>query len=174
MSSKLICIGGLPGVGKTEVARKLTQMFQNSVMLDPDKIRLEILGKNPEIDRLHDKDITQESTIQTIAQMKYKTIEALKQGQTVIIGSAFVSESMRIEYEAVAHECNAVFKAVWLNVSEDIRHARAQKRLMETNNPSAVSAATDLEIEGALIWPVVDASGTLNDVVSAVELSLRG
>lgn len=164
MNGYLICIGGLPGVGKTVIAHRLQGKLSNSVVLDPDKIRLSIVGKSPETDRLLDEDITNESTDATIEMMKAEAIEALTQGKIVIIGSAFTGKSMREEYEAVAEEKNVIFKAVWLEAKNEIRQQRAEKRLSEEGNPSAVSANFDLKIEGGLHWPVIDADRSIDEV----------
>lgn len=164
MTGHLICIGGLPAVGKTTVARYLHNKLKGSILLDPDKIRLSVLDKNPEIDRLLDEDITPESTDATVREMKDQLISALAQNKTVIIGSAFTGERMRAEYEAAALERGAVFGAVWLEAKNEIRQARAEKRLNEEDNPSAVSVNNDLEIEGKLEWSVIDASQAIKDV----------
>jgi predicted kinase len=172
----LICIGGLPGVGKTSVAKALQEVRPNSVLLDPDVIRLEILGKNPNSDFLTEKDITSETTSETIKVMKQKAEQYLKQGVTVIIGSAFLLSAMRIEYEQIASNGKIKFRPVWLEADIEARVERGQKRLNGSGGVSAVSEEwiRQIQVDGDIAWPVVDASGTLNDVVSAVELSLRG
>ena len=171
MTGHLICIGGLPGVGKTTIAKRLSEIFTGSVVLDPDEIRLDILDKNPKEDRLRDADITPESTIATIAEMKAQAQAALQQGQTVIIGSAFILASMRKEYKTMAVEQGAKFSAVWLDAGVTIRSARAQARLSDATNPSAVSAdkVTEVIIDGEMNWPVVDASHDVEIVYQDVK-----
>ena len=160
MTASLILIGGFPGVGKTTVAIELAKEFHSCVVLDPDAIRLEILVKDPVNDRLCDEDITQESTDATIAEMKAQAVAALQEGQTVIIASAFILASMRDEYEGMAQEQGVECRTVWLDADVEIRKQRAQERLSDDTNPSAVSAerVTEAEIDGEIHWPVVDAS----------------
>ena len=171
MTGHFICIGGLPGVGKTTVAKRLSEIFTGSVALDPDDIHLDVLGKNPKKDRLRDADITDDSIQETIKRMKEHAVSALAKNQTVIIGSAFILEAMRKEYEVAAQEQGARFTSIWLDADVTERVVRATRRLEEQGNPSGVSAdwARKAAINGKMTWGRIDASGSLDEVVDSVQ-----
>ncbi len=170
MVGRLICIGGLPGVGKTRVAQYLAGVIIGSVMLDPDKIRLEILGREPESDTLVDADITEDTTAQVIELMYIQAQSLLEERKTVIIGSAFNLEFMRVQYEDLAKHSQAEFMPIWLESSALLRIERAQRRLDEGGNPSAVSQerVKNAVIYGQVDWPIIDASGDISSVNKAV------
>ncbi len=185
MTKKLICIGGLPGVGKTEVANRLSQNILNNLVICPDELRLEMLGKNPKQDVLTDADITDETTRKVIAVMLDRAELALQNDKVVIIGSAFVSQSMRQDYEAMAKKLSAPFHGVWLELDDMSRIQRTEKRkndyldtktkgLKRGKNPSIVTCVNAaLEVEGDIRWPIIDASPSAESVLQAVQEELR-
>ena len=175
MTGHLICIGGLPGVGKTTIAKRLSEILTGSVVFDPDDIHLGVLGKNPETDQLSDADITDDSIQETIQRMKERAVSALENNQTVIIGSAFILEAMRKEYEIAAQGQGARFTSLWLDAGVTERVARAEGRLKEQGNPAGVSVdwVRRSSIQGDVNWQRIDASGALDEVVDSVQLAIR-
>jgi len=175
MSGHLICIGSLPASGKTTVADKLTVIMNASaknegevISLCPDKLRLRILGKNPETDSLVDSDITPETTQQVIALMKQQAEQGLEQGKTVIIGSSFILEDMRNDYQAAAEGLGAKFTGLWLDVSYETRRERALKRAESAVNGSAVVSDRVLkaEVQGVVDWHTINAEQSVDNVVA--------
>ena len=157
----LICIGGLPGSGKTTLGLALARRLNSGpTMLDPDAVRLELLGR-AETDVVTDDDMTPTATRAVIDLMVAKARTRLQSGQSLIVASAFVAEEMRQRFEALAQELSATFSGLWLDVSVDVLGgrlaARNAKRARGVNDLTTISAVSGRHIEnltvtGAVTW----------------------
>jgi predicted kinase len=163
----LICIGGLPGTGKTTAGLALMgHLPAGTAFVCPDRIMLRLLGR-PEGGAIESKDITPALHAAAVAAMKAQTRAALLAGHSAVVPSAFVGEAMRQAFEAIAAGTGAVFTPFWLDAPIATLHGRALQRQAAAkdpktafNNASAVGPdkiQTAL-IQGAVTWPRIDAS----------------
>lgn len=169
----LICIGGPPGVGKTTVGLILKDRLPGSVLIDPDAIRLEILGRPPG-SAVTEADLAPAITRQVIERMKTGTEAALLQGRTVIVPSAFVLESMRLDFEALAARLQCPFRAFWLEAPSAVITQRQQQRALakDFNNASQVVSQNPAytQRQGPLSagWQTILAGGAADAIAQVI------
>jgi predicted kinase len=172
----LVCIGGLPGTGKTTAGLALLgHMAPDTVFVCPDRTMLRLLGK-PEGSAIESSDITPALHAAAVADMKDRTRQALTSGHCVVVPSAFVGEAMRQAFEAIAAETGADFRPFWLEAPIPVLHNRAIRRQDAAKDPkSAFNASAvgtdkicpDL-VEGTVTWPRIDAGQSPADVLNAI------
>ena len=174
-SGQLICIGGLPGTGKTTLAIRLIAAI-GGLIIDPDLTRLEILGR-PANSTITDDDLTPEITRQTIALMRQRARSALASGQTVVIASSSVQAEARDGYKTLAAEMGRPFHAFWLTAPQHVLAARLLKRQAErrkgTKGLAMISAVSLAQIDpkvvtGVIRWPAIDAVQTTETVLKQI------
>lgn len=165
----LICIGGLPGSGKTTLGYRLKEFIENSAVICPDRHFLIASEKDPEKDILTDDLITAEKIPGVIAAM-WKEASTLLKEQTVIIPSSFIGAQMRKDYETMAANRQVDFQGIWLQADYTKRAGRTQQRahdhearikqgLKRGFNASAINSRKLLQAvpEGDIGWAIVDA-----------------
>ena len=162
INSELICIGGIPAVGKTTLGNLLSESYIKKgykvKIVCPDKTRLALLGKPEGV--ITNDDLSMETTLDTIKMMASNTDKFLKEGNIVIVPSAFILERMRTQFEEIASNNNSEFKGFWLDAPYDIIKCRAENRISNNSNnhASAVVPSKELCIEGNMGWKKIDAS----------------
>lgn len=104
----LLLIAGLPGSGKTTVARAFAAL-SGSVHLNSDTIRHELglMG--------HYRPENKEKVYFTLLERSRK---ALLQGKTVVVDSTFFKESVREPFRALASECSVPLRWVEVRAEE--------------------------------------------------------
>jgi len=172
----LVCIGGLPGIGKTTVGLQLLEFYGNerALLIDPDIVRAEILGRKEE-DGIREQDMAPAVTAKTIDLMVASAEAGLVEGKTVIVPSAFVLEDMRERFEALAAKRNVGFFGFWLDAPDTCLKTRLalreEHRKTGRHDATTVSAVTQLDrglIVGAIRWPVIEASPAPEQIVRAL------
>ena len=176
-SPRLVCIGGLPGSGKTTLGLALARRLGGSYeVIDPDAVRLELLGRT-EIDVVTDDDMTPTVTRAVVDLMVAKAQAKLHDGRSLIVPSAFVIEEMRQRFEALARELNATFRGVWLDVPFDVLRrrllARDAVRASGKRDGTTLSAVSGRHVEtlrvgGAVTWSRVDGARKPSVVLARV------
>lgn len=182
VGQRLICIGGLPGSGKTTLGRALARRLSGGyTVLDPDAVRLELLGR-AETDVVTDDDMTPAVTRDVINLMALKARTHLQNGGSLIVASAFVASEMRQTFEALAKELDVAFTGLWLDAPVDALQRRLLARdamrasgIRDATTISAVSGrhVANLRIDGSVTWPRIDgvrqASVVLADVLTRLQ-----
>lgn len=123
----LVLIAGLPGTGKTTVARAFAAL-SGAAHLNSDVLRrdLGLMGHYaPE-----DKQRVYEALLE---QTRY----ALSEGRTVVVDSTFYNEAVRTAFRAVAVDCRVPLRWVEVTASE----ATLQKRLQQPRPDSEADFA---------------------------------
>lgn len=137
----LIC--GLPGAGKTTLAKQLEQEHA-ALRLCPDEWIAAILADHndtAEMDRLR----TPVETVQWMVAQR-----ALTLGINVILENGFWSRAERDSYRAQGEALGAQVKLYYLDVSRDELWARLQRR--NANLPLATFAVTEDQLDLWLSW----------------------
>jgi predicted kinase len=173
----LICLGGLPANGKTTIGLMLAELYgDRAVLIDPDLVKLEILGRPP-TDAIQDSDLTTGVVQTSIVLMKEKTRRLLEQGKIVIVPSAFMWDSMRQEFEALAQEIAVPMHAFWFEAPLATLHERAidrqEKRRAGVRDATTISNVGPDKIKpdgvvGVVTWPVVRSDRPREDVLQDV------
>lgn len=91
VSGRVIAIGGLSGSGKTTLAAAITAKMPNTVHLDSDQIRKEMLGI-PWSEKLPEEAYAWEVTQKMIDETFRRASEAIDRGQTVIFSALYSSD----------------------------------------------------------------------------------
>ena len=117
LTPHLILIAGLPGTGKSSVARAFVQRY-GGVHINSDLLRnsMDLRGHySPD-----DKKLVYQAMLDN-------TLKALSEGQVAVVDSTFILDSTRTPFEAVARTCNVAFFWVEMHASEDSLRERLMK-----------------------------------------------
>lgn len=128
----LVLIAGLPGTGKTTVARAFAES-SGATHLNSDALRrqLGLMGHYaPE-----DKQKVYEALLEN-------TRDALLKGQTVVVDSTFYNETVRSAFRHLAHDCQVPLRWVEVRANE----VTLLKRLQQTRPDSEADYKVYLDI----------------------------
>jgi aminoglycoside phosphotransferase family enzyme/predicted kinase len=126
----LVLIGGLPGTGKSTLARHLSAT-DHFIVLRTDEIRKQLAGVRPLESQRTEFGVgiySDEWTRRTYAEVQHRAEELLFQGQRVIVDATFGEDSLRQSFlEAADRWCVPV---LWLECRADpeVSRQRLQKR----------------------------------------------
>ncbi|MCE7997219.1 MAG: AAA family ATPase [Rhodobiaceae bacterium] len=175
---KLFAIGGLSGTGKTTIAKGLAPELggtAGAVHLRSDIIRKRLAGV-ADTDRLPSEAYTQAASDQVYAEMVRLAGIALDAGQTVICDAVFSKPVERVLMEELAESRSVSFAGIWLSAPAKVLEARVDRRAEAGTDASDADTrivrqqlSYDL---GDLNWPVVEADGEPEAVLSSIRGTL--
>ena len=163
MSKQLICVAGLPGCGKSVVARLLAERL-DGLLLRTDAIRKALFAV---------PDYSDEETIRTYAEFYRRAEEGLAGGRVVVMDATFYSRASREEAAAIARRTGAPLRLLLVTAPQEIVRERIAQR---TNDVSDADFRVYLEMK-ALFEPlaeaethtVIDNRGGMQELIAQVE-----
>jgi predicted kinase len=137
----LIC--GLPGSGKTTIAREI-EFSQSALRLCPDEWIATLLSDNSDIVELDRLRTPVESVQWEVAK------RVLNLGINVVLENGFWSREERTNYRSQAEALGARVKLIYLNVNRDELWARLSKR--NENLPPGTFVVREDQLDLWLSW----------------------
>jgi aminoglycoside phosphotransferase family enzyme/predicted kinase len=154
----VLAIGGLPGTGKSTLARALAPQLgpaPGAVVVRSDEIRKRLNGVAPE-QRLPPSAYTREASAAVFAELTNAVRVVAAAGQAVIADATFMADSHRAAIAAVA---GAHFVGVWLHAPVALLEARVAARTGDASDADlAVLRDAAKHDPGAGGWLAVDAT----------------
>lgn len=126
----IVAIGGLPGTGKSTLARTLAPGLgaaPGALILRSDEIRKRRFGVAPE-ERLPEKAYASSVGRQVFATLTRDAATAAAGGQVVIADGTFMADTHRAAIEAAAREAGVPFAGLWLTAPLPVLEARVAGR----------------------------------------------
>jgi aminoglycoside phosphotransferase family enzyme/predicted kinase len=167
----LTAIGGLPGSGKSVLARRLAANLgaaPGAVVLRSDVIRKSLFGLAPAT-RLGAEGYTKTVTTHVYRQLGERAALALRAGHAVILDAVFGDSHQRMAAEEIARSAQVPFTGLWLDaparvLMDRIRARAHQERIDASDANVEVLQARLADDVGPVRWNRIHASGDL-DVV---------
>lgn len=143
MTSRLICVAGLPGSGKSVAARLLAERL-DALLLRTDAIRKELFAA---------PDYSPEESIRTYDEFYRRAAEGLRADRSVVMDATFYSHASRERAAAVAGGVGVPWHLLLVTASEAIVRERIARR---TNDISDADFRVYLEMK-AIFEPMTEA-----------------
>lgn len=163
----VIAIGGLPGTGKSTLARALAPLLggaPGALVLRSDEIRKRQHGMEPQ-QRLPQSAYTEAKSTAVFKELAQLVATAAQAGHTVIADATFMDLAHRSLVEAAAQQAGVRFVGAWLHAPQSLLEQRIAKRTGDASDATVeVLHAAARADPGAGAWHAVDAS----DQASAV------
>ena len=157
----LVAIGGLPGTGKSTLARALAPGLGASpgaLVLRSDEIRKRRHGVVPE-QRLPESAYTPAETDAVFAELTAAANGVAAGGHAVIADAMFLRPEQRAAVEQAAARANVPFLGLWLTAPRDRLEARLGSRTGDASDATVdVLDAVARHDSGGGDWVVIDAS----------------
>lgn len=159
--ARVLAIGGLPGTGKSTLARALAPALgppPGALVLRSDEIRKRQAGVAPET-RLPTTAYTPEASAAVFAELAAMTATAVAAGHPVIADATFMNPAHRTAVQAAAGR--APFLGIWLQAPLPVLEARVAARHGDASDADlAVLRSAAAHDPGARDWhPVAAADG---------------
>jgi len=159
---RLIAVGGLPGSGKTTIAKALAPEIlpaPGAVVLRSDVIRKSLAGVGP-LDRLGPEGYTAEMTERTYAALYTSARTALGAGHSVIADAVNLQPGERARLEDIARASGVAFSGLWLEAPVETLQARVADRSGDASDATAeIVRAVAQQRSGDIGWAKIDAGG---------------
>lgn len=170
----LVAVGGLPGTGKTTLARALAPAIGASpgaLVLRSDEIRKRLMGVAPE-DRLPQAAYAPAVSARVFQALADLTRTAVQAGQAVVADATFLNLDHRALIETVARETNVPFHGFWLQAPLADLERRVAERVGDASDATVdVVRAAAPHDPGAGHWTAigaVDPDRTLHLAIDAL------
>ena len=157
----LIAIGGLPGTGKSTLARAVAPLLgaaPGALVLRSDEIRKRLHDVEPE-KRLPPSAYTEEKSMAVFRELANLAKVAAHGGHTVIADATFMDPAHRAMIEAAARQAGVPFLGIWLSAPHEVLERRISARTGDASDATLDvlrSAARNDPGPGA--WLQIDAT----------------
>jgi uncharacterized protein len=157
----IVAIGGLPGTGKSTLARTIAPSLgaaPGALILRSDEIRKRQHGAEPER-RLPKSAYTAKKSVAVFSELMRSAEAGARAGHAVIADATFLDLRHRSMIEAVAKRSGVPFLGVWLSAPLDVLERRVAARSGDASDATLdVLRATARNDPGPDAWHSVDAS----------------
>lgn len=158
---RILAVGGLPGTGKSFLARALAPGLGSApgaLILRSDEIRKRRAGVPPE-QRLPSGAYSPAESEAVYAEFFAMAEAAAGAGHTVIADAAFLDPAMRTGIEAAAGRAGVPFQGLWLEAPMDVLRARVAARTGDASDADlAVLEKAAKADPGSIRWVRLDAA----------------
>ncbi|MDH3233109.1 MAG: AAA family ATPase [Alphaproteobacteria bacterium] len=172
---RLVGVGGLPGSGKTTIARALAPALlpvPGAVVLRSDVIRKSLAGVDP-LTRLGPDGYSAEMTARTYGTLRERAEAALAAGHSVVADAVHARPEERAALEALAAAAGVAFDGLWLDAPGDELETRVSERGADASDATVAIVRQALDYEtGPIGWIRIDAGGDTETVIAAARRAL--
>ncbi len=172
----LVAIGGLPGTGKTTLARTLAPLVSpvpGAIVLRSDIIRKELAGVDP-LTRLGPEGYSKAMTRRTYKALLARAGAVLASGHSAIVDAVNARPKDRAAIEAVARDHGAGFTGLWLDAPVEALEERIAQRHSDASDATVALVRKSAAFEtGTIAWHRIDASIGPEHVVESARTAAR-
>jgi aminoglycoside phosphotransferase family enzyme/predicted kinase len=173
---RLVLVGGLPGTGKSTLARGLGEAT-GAVVLRSDVVRKELAGLPPDQPAgapFGEGIYTAAATAATYRELLTRAADALGMGQTVVLDASWSDEERRADARRVAEATASDVVELRCAAPAEVAAERIASRAAAGGDASDADAAIASAMEAvADPWPASTTVDTVAAPVSAVQAALR-
>lgn len=175
VSSRLICVGGNSGSGKSSLSANLSLEFGlpgAAVVLQSDVVRKRIHGVSPNA-RLPESAYGKKDSEAVYRRMFRDAHRALKAGAVVILDATFLDPAERAAAAALAQKLGVPFDGFWLTAPRETLLQRVAKRKGDPSDATTAVLERQLAAcEEPTDWRKIDASAGLSASLAQVRRAL--
>lgn len=173
---RLVLVGGLPGTGKSTLARALSKQL-DVLLLRSDEVRKELAGlpvDEPAPAPFGEGIYSSASTDRTYATMLARAETALGMGETVLIDASWTSAAHRGRARELAARSDADLVELHCDAPASIAHDRIRRRLTDAADASDATTAIARAMGGVQApWPEAITIDTTVDAAEALAVGLE-
>jgi len=172
-AAAIIAIGGLPGTGKSSLARALAPGLgraPGAVVLRSDEIRKRLHNAAPE-QRLPPAAYTEAVSTEVFATLAEQACQIAAGGQAVIADATFLDPAHRRQIAVAARNAGVAFRGIWLTAPLPVLEQRIAARTADASDATvAVLHAARQRDTGDLTWTNIDATDDAAAIRQAQEV----
>jgi aminoglycoside phosphotransferase family enzyme/predicted kinase len=176
----IVAIGGLPGAGKSTLARALAPglgLAPGALIPRSDEIRKRLNGAAPEA-KLPPSAYDDATSARVFAELTQQSATAARAGQAVIADATFIDPQHRAALQEAANAAGVPFIGLWLEAPLDVLAARIKARRDDASDATlavlqAAAKSPDAQAGGWIAIPATDHDAALAAARKAV-MSLPG
>ena len=167
----LIGIGGLSGVGKSVIARRLAAFVQplpGALVLRSDVIRKQMF-RCPETKQLPPEAYRPNVSERVYAELTDRAVRIARAGLSVVADATFMNADTRRDLEDGAQNAEAAFVGIFLTADLETRIARIKLRGPDASDADMTLARKQESCKlDQITWTKVDASGSVDQTLERV------